>query len=84
MLDKVDASVFDWSVPASYQVYENHLWIPQIGITWSLGVSALGLVMILLAISLVPLVLLFRSGVCRSLLSVVHQLVELLRLELLM
>ena len=53
----VAASVFDWSAPASYQVYESHLWIPQIGITWSLGVTSLGLVMILLAIGLVPLVL---------------------------
>ncbi len=53
----VAASVFDWSAPASYQVYESHLWIPQIGITWSLSVTALGLVMILLALGLVPLVL---------------------------
>ena len=53
----VAASVFDWSAPASYQVYESHLWIPQIGITWSLGVTALGLVMILLALALVPIVL---------------------------
>ena len=53
----VAASVFDWSAPASYQVYESHLWIPQIGITWSLSVTALGLVMVLLALGLVPLVL---------------------------
>ena len=53
----VAASVFDWSAPASYQVYESHLWIPQIGITWSLGVTSLGLVMVLLALGLVPLVL---------------------------
>jgi len=48
---------FDWSSPAKYQVYESHQWIPQMGITWSLGVSALGMVMILLALGLVPLVL---------------------------
>ena len=53
----VAASAFDWSAPASYQVYESHLWIPQIGITWSLGVTSLGLVMVLLALGLVPLVL---------------------------
>lgn len=53
----VAASVFDWSAPASYQVYESHLWIPQIGITWSLSVTSLGLVMVLLALGLVPLVL---------------------------
>ena len=50
-------TVFDWSAPATYQVYESHEWIPQMGITWSLGVNALGLVMILLALGLVPLVL---------------------------
>ena len=53
----VAATVFDWSAPASYQVYETHTWIPQMGITWSLAVSALGMVMILLALALVPLVL---------------------------
>ena len=60
----VAASAFDWSAPASYQVYESHLWIPQIGITWSLGVTSLGLVMVLLALGLVPLYLMIgRYGV---------------------
>ena len=49
------ATVFDWSAPASYQLYESRAWIPQIGVTWSVAVT--GLVMILLAIALVPLVL---------------------------
>ena len=51
------ATVFDWSAPASYQLYESRAWIPQIGVTWSLGVTSLGLVMILLALALVPIVL---------------------------
>ena len=48
---------FDWSDPATYQLMESFSWIPQIGVSWSLGVNALGLVMILLALALVPLVL---------------------------
>ena len=51
------ATVFDWSAPASYQLYESRAWIPQIGVTWSVAVTSLGLVMILLALALVPLVL---------------------------
>ena len=50
-------TVFDWSAPASYQLYESRAWIPQIGVTWSVAVTSLGLVMILLALALVPLVL---------------------------
>ena len=51
------ATVFDWSAPASYQLYESRAWSPQIGVTWSVAVTSLGLVMILLALALVPLVL---------------------------
>ena len=51
------ATAFNWSTPASYQLYESRTWIPQMGVTWSLGVTSLGLVMILLALALVPLVL---------------------------
>ena len=51
------ATVFDWSAPALYQLYESRAWIPQIGVTWSVAVTSLGLVMILLALALVPLVL---------------------------
>ena len=49
---------FDWTQSGSYQLLESHPWIAQMGVTWSLGVNALGLVMILLAVALVPLVLL--------------------------
>lgn len=48
---------FDWGSSGSYQLLESHAWIPQMGVTWSLGVNALGLVMILLAVALVPIVL---------------------------
>ncbi|MDC4233555.1 NADH-quinone oxidoreductase subunit M [Actinomyces sp. B33] len=58
VLAVVVASVhFDWSAPASYQVVESVAWIPQMGVSWALGVNALALVMILLAVALVPIVL---------------------------
>ncbi len=49
---------FDWSTASTYQMVESVPWIPQIGVSWALGVNALGLVMVLLATALVPLVLL--------------------------
>lgn len=49
---------FDWSNSSAYQLMESHEWIPQIGVSWSVAVNALGLVMILLAAALVPIVLL--------------------------
>ncbi|MCD4557313.1 complex I subunit 4 family protein [Schaalia sp. lx-100] len=48
---------FDWSTPASYQLVESYSWIPQMGVSWALGVNALGAVMLLLAVALVPVVL---------------------------
>ncbi len=56
----VQASVvfFDWSKPAAFQLVETYEWMPMLGITWSLGVNSLSLVMILLATALVPLVVL--------------------------
>ena len=54
----VAATSFDWSKAGTYQLLESHSWIPQIGVTWALSVNALGLVMVLLAVALVPLVLL--------------------------
>ncbi len=51
------ALAFDWSDAGTYQLFESVPWIPQMGVSWSLGVTALGLVMILLAVALVPLVL---------------------------
>lgn len=51
------ATTFDWAQPATYQVGESTTWIPFMGISWSLAVNALGLVMILLTVALVPLVI---------------------------
>ena len=39
------------------QLAEVHAWIPQIGASWALGVSGLGLVLVLLATVLTPLVI---------------------------
>ncbi|MDO5727047.1 MAG: NADH-quinone oxidoreductase subunit M [Bowdeniella nasicola] len=52
------ATTFSYDTPAAIQLQEQAAWIPQIGVSWALGVNALGLVMILLALALVPLVLL--------------------------
>ncbi|WP_043534336.1 NADH-quinone oxidoreductase subunit M [Actinomyces polynesiensis] len=58
VLAVVAATGFDWSTAGTYQLVETASWIPQIGVSWALGVNALGLVMVLLATALVPLVLL--------------------------
>lgn len=52
------AATFDWSNAFSGQWAESYAWISSLGISWSLAVNALGLVMILLAAFLVPIVLL--------------------------
>ena len=48
---------FDWAASSVTQFTESYYWIPQLGLTWSLGVNALSLVMLLLTAVLVPLVL---------------------------
>ncbi len=48
---------YDWGASSTYQLVESVSWIPQMGVSWALGVNALGLVMILLAVALVPLVI---------------------------
>ena len=58
VLAVIAATTFDWSTAGTYQLVETASWIPQIGVSWALGVNALGLVMVLLATALVPLVLL--------------------------
>ncbi len=58
----VVAIFFDWSQSGTTQLVESYAWIPQAGITWSLGVNALGLVMLLLAAVLVVLVLADAKG----------------------
>lgn len=51
------ASQINWSAKATYQLTETYSWIPQLGISWALGVTQLSLVMIILALALVPIVL---------------------------
>lgn len=54
----VVAFQFDWTAASAYQLFESASWIAPLGVSWSLAVNALGLVMILLSAVLVPLVLL--------------------------
>src|SRR5690625_4869097 len=49
---------FDTSQGAEVQLTEKYQWIPQFGVNWAVGVSGVGLVMILLGPFLVPIVLL--------------------------
>ncbi len=48
---------FDWSASGATQFVESYAWMPPIGVSWSLGVKVLGLVMLLLTGLLMPLVL---------------------------
>lgn len=52
------AGDFDYSQAGAIQLAETTAWIPQIGVSWALGINGLGLAMVLLAVVLVPLVLL--------------------------
>lgn len=49
---------FSLANAGDFQLGEQAQWIPQIGATWAVGVNGLGLVMVLLAIVLTPLVIL--------------------------
>src|SRR5690625_4708473 len=51
-------TAFDTSSGSEVQLTEKYSWIPQFGVNWALGVSGVGLVMILLGTFLVPIVLL--------------------------
>ncbi|HLS62857.1 MAG TPA: NADH-quinone oxidoreductase subunit M, partial [Ruania sp.] len=42
----------------SYQFTETYPWMAQLGISWAVGVNGMGLVLILLAVVLVPVVML--------------------------
>lgn len=53
----VMATSFDVASASSYQFAELAAWIPQIGVSYALGLNGLGLVMVLLACALVPIVL---------------------------
>ncbi|CAN5217469.1 MAG: NADH-quinone oxidoreductase subunit M [Nocardioides sp.] len=39
------------------QLTESHTWIEELGVSWSLGVDGLGLLMVLLTVAIVPIVL---------------------------
>ncbi len=52
---------FNMGAAGTIQLAEQYAWIPAIGTSWALGVNGLGLVMIVLACFLVPLVILARS-----------------------
>ncbi|WP_062076985.1 NADH-quinone oxidoreductase subunit M [Demequina globuliformis] len=58
VLFAVMALQFDTADAGAIQFSETHAWIPQIGASWALGVSGLGLLMIALAVILVPLAML--------------------------
>lgn len=49
---------FDLGEAPAFQLGETYSWIPAIGLSWALGVNGLGLVMIILATALTPLVIL--------------------------
>ena len=51
------AATMDWSA-SGYHLVETLPWIPQLGISWALGVTQLSMAMILLAVLLVPIVIL--------------------------
>lgn len=44
--------------PGAFQLGESYSWMPAIGLSWALGVNGLGMVMIILATALTPLVIL--------------------------
>ena len=52
----VAAASMNWSAGGA-QLAQTYAWIPRLGISWAMGVTQLGMVMILLAAALVPLVL---------------------------
>ena len=51
-------ATFDTAAAGSYQHYEQLSWIPQIGVSYALGVNGLGLLLVALGVILVPLVIL--------------------------
>ncbi|MGO1317999.1 MAG: NADH-quinone oxidoreductase subunit M, partial [Cellulomonadaceae bacterium] len=49
---------FDTGAAGAYQFYEQYAWIPQIGVSYALGVDGVGLLLVALGVVLVPLVIL--------------------------
>jgi NADH-quinone oxidoreductase subunit M len=58
VLAAIMAVRFDPSAAGSHQFAQVHSWIPQIGASWAVGVDGIGLLLILLAVLLTPLVIL--------------------------
>ena len=56
------AILFDPHAGTVHQLAETRQWIPAMGVSWALGVTGLGLAMLLLAVFLVPIVLLASWG----------------------
>lgn len=51
------ATGFDVSAAAEHQFLQQAPWIPSIGVSYAVGLNGLGLVMVLLAVALVPIVI---------------------------
>jgi NADH-quinone oxidoreductase subunit M len=49
---------FDTSAAAAHQLSETHGWIPQLGVSYAVGVDGVGLALVLLSVVLVPVVIL--------------------------
>jgi NADH-quinone oxidoreductase subunit M len=54
----VAATQFDRGASQQFQLGEQHAWIPQFGVSYSLGVDGIALVLILMALVLTPICLL--------------------------
>lgn len=54
----VMATGFDFGAAAQYQLTEQASWIPQLGVSYALGVNGLGLTLVGLSVFLVPVALL--------------------------
>lgn len=52
------ATQFDRSSTAQFQLTEQHAWIPQLGVSYSLGVDGIALILILMSLVLTPVCLL--------------------------
>lgn len=47
---------FDFANPTAIQLKETVSWIPQLGVSWAMGINGLGAAMIIMTAALVPLV----------------------------
>ncbi|HET8593974.1 MAG TPA: NADH-quinone oxidoreductase subunit M, partial [Intrasporangium sp.] len=54
----VAATQYDTGVKSQFQLGEQHAWIPQLGVSYALGVDGIALVLILMSLVLTPICLL--------------------------